>query len=240
MPIKFNCYKCGANLRVPEKHIGKKARCPKCDEKCVVPEVSVRSQSGSQPGIGPDSEFEDIGNFLDQPVAAAAPVGIPVAAPFAAAPPMATPVAAPPMMSPTVPPVGVKSPYTTPAVGKSAARGGGLAGSVMQPLYEARTMMKIVGWMMFIGGILQCITIVYAIIGWLPIWMGWLLKGAAEAVETGIESGDKNQLRLASEKLGTYFKIMGVLAIIWLVFAALALLFFFGILLLGGVGAFAG
>lgn len=95
----------------------------------------------------------------------------------------------------------------------------------MQPLYEARTMMKIWGWMNFIIGILYCLTIVGAIVGWLFVWMGWLVKGAGEAVTIGIEHGDQQQLRLANERIATFFKIMGVLAIITLVFLGLYLLF---------------
>ena len=229
MPIKFNFHKCGANLRVPEKHIGKKARCPKCDEKCVVPESSQRSESG----IGMGAQFEDIGNFLDQPPAAtpvsAPAANIPAAMPVAAAPAMATPVAPPPMSAPAVS-SGVQSPYHSPMSSKPGRRskgggGGGYSSGVMQPLYEARTMMKIWGWMNFIIGILYCLTIFGAVIGWLFIWMGWLVKGAGEAVTIGIETGDSQQLRLANERLGTFFKIMGVLAIIGLVMIGLYLLF---------------
>ena len=157
MPIKFNCHKCGASLRVPEKHIGKKARCPKCDEKCVVPETSQRAEHS----VGVGAEFEDIGQFLDQPVAAT-PVTVPstrppAAAPVAAVPVAATPVMAPPAMVPPMPPAapsGVQSPYAAP-IPQQHSRGSAVSGSVVQPLYNARTFIKIFGWAMLIIGVLQ-------------------------------------------------------------------------------------
>ncbi len=234
MPIKFNCHNCGAKLRVPEKHVGKKARCPKCDEKCLVPEMSVQD---SDLAIG--GNFEDIGSFLDQP--AAAPVGLPpaVGVPVASStgpPAMATPVT--PRLPSSVPPPTFHSPYSTPMAQKPS--GGSMSASLMQPLYEARTMMKIWGWMAFVIGILYCLTIIGAIVGWLFIWMGWLVKGAGEAVTVGIETGDQAQLRLANERLGTFFKILGVLAIIWLAIMALYLLLIIFVFILGIAGVASG
>ncbi len=227
MPIKFNCHKCGAKLRVPEQHIGKKARCPKCDEKCVVPETSQRDAG---PELG--GNFDDIGNFLDQP--SAAPVGLPpaVGVPVASqAPPpaMATPVGAP--LPSSVPPPMAKSPYSAPMNRKPSRRAG--SGGVMHPLYEARTMMKIWGWMTFIMGILYCITIFYAIFGWVFVWMGWLVKGAAEAITVGVETGDASQLELASQRLATFFRILGVIAIISIAFLVLGLVLGIVALLIG-------
>lgn len=115
--------------------------------------------------------------------------------------------------------------------------GGAISGSVMQPLYEARNMMKIWGWMTFIMGILYCLTIVGILGAWLLIWMGWLVKGAGEAVTIGVETGDKAQLRLANERLATFFKIMGVLAIISLAITAIYMLIFLFAIVVGLVGA---
>lgn len=233
MPIKFNCHKCGAKLRVPEQHIGKKARCPKCDEKCVVPETSQR---GADSALG--GNFEDIGSFLDQPAGGAQvglppAIGVPVAAPIAPPPPaMATPVGSP--LPSSVPPPMVQSPYSAPMAKSSSANA--ISGSIMQPLYEAKGLMKIFGWTSFILGILMCLTIVGAIGGWLYIWIGWLVKGAAESITIGIETGDKNHLRLANERMATFFKIIGILAVIWLVMMSLYLLFAIAMIVISLIG----
>ncbi len=96
--------------------------------------------------------------------------------------------------------------------------------------------MKFFGWSMFIIGILYCCTIVLAIFGWLPLWMGWLVKGAAESITIGVETGDKGQLHLANQRLGTFFKILGVIAIIYAVIIALYLLFFIVMIVIGLIG----
>jgi hypothetical protein len=147
---------------------------------------------------------------------------------------MATPVAPAPL-PPSIP-SGMQSPYAAAPVAKRRS-GNAHSGSLMQPLYEARGMMKLWGWCVFVVGILYCLTIVGAIVGWLFIWIGWLVKGAAEAVTIGIETGDKSQLQLANQQLGTFFKILGVLAIIWLSIMALYFLLIIVLFIIGFVGA---
>ena len=233
MPIKFNCHRCGAKLRVPEEHIGKKARCPKCDEKCLVPEYSQRA-----PESVAASDFEDIGTLVDSP-ASSSPVSLPPAvsvpeSPLVPPPPaMATPVNH--ALPPTVPQP-FASPYAAP-VGTGKHRTGSVSSAAYHPLYEARTMMKIFGWANFALGIIYCIMIVGILVGWLFIWLGWLVKGAGEAITIGVESNDESQIRLANERLATYFRIMGVLTIIGLVIMALYFLFIIAIILIGIAGA---
>ena len=89
---------------------------------------------------------------------------------------------------------------------------------------------------MFIVGIIYCISIIGLILGWLPIWMGWLVKGAAESVTVGIETGDKGQLHLANQRLGTFFKILGVIAIIYAALIAIYLLFVVVMIVIGLIG----
>jgi len=91
--------------------------------------------------------------------------------------------------------------------------------------------------MTFIFGILYCLTIVGIIIAWLFIWMGWLVKGAAEAITIGVETGDQEQLLLANQRLGTFFKILGVMSIISLCFIALYILMVIVIIIVGLAGA---
>lgn len=93
----------------------------------------------------------------------------------------------------------------------------------MHPLYEARGMMQLWGWITLIIGILYCLTIVGAIVGWVFVWMGILVKGAAQHLTVGVPTNNEAQMRLASKKLGTFFKILGVMAIIGLVFMCLYL-----------------
>ena len=60
MPIEFNCSSCSTTLRVPDEHLGKQARCPKCQTLNLV-----------QPSTGipasPQSDSESLG-AAPQPV----------------------------------------------------------------------------------------------------------------------------------------------------------------------------
>lgn len=114
------------------------------------------------------------------------------------------------------------NPYSAPI---HAGKGTAPAQSVhpMQPLYEASGWMSFLGWLMIIYGILQCLSIIGVIVGWLPIWIGIVLKGSADRLKSGFVSGDTAQLYDSSRQLATYFTIMGVLALIGLLLTALVI-----------------
>ncbi len=101
---------------------------------------------------------------------------------------------------------------------------------VSAPLYAARGWMKLVGVLMIIYGALMALTIVGIIVCWLPIWIGVLLLRAASSAEMAQVSGDKFQLVESMTKLKTYFTIYGILALVGLIAAAIALM-------VGGLGA---
>jgi phage FluMu protein Com len=50
--IKFRCKNCGKKINAPEKHVGKKGKCPKCKTVLIVPELDNKipdeSKSGSK------------------------------------------------------------------------------------------------------------------------------------------------------------------------------------------------
>lgn len=231
MPIRFSCGSCGSVLRVAEQHIGKQAKCPKCGSKCVVPPESEPDQPArSAPPSPPQQSAANIA-----PPSGLPELGEPQAAPPSGFPAIGKPSTAaasssvPSISSPTTAPTGAASPYAAPLPASSG--GGNLSNTIMHPLYEARTMMNWFGWFLFVVGCIYCATIVGAIIGWLPLWMGSLVKGASKSIKMGVERGDQNQLRLANQRLATFFKICGVLTIIyvcligiWFAFVVFALI----------------
>ncbi len=95
----------------------------------------------------------------------------------------------------------------------------------MQPLHDAAGWLSLLGWVNIIMGVLYCLSIVGIIVAWIFIWQGILLKGAAEKLKGGFASGDNGQLHEASRNVSTYFIIMGILALIGLIFMALYALF---------------
>lgn len=89
------------------------------------------------------------------------------------------------------------------------------------PLYGAKGWMKFLGVLAIIYGVLTALSIVGLLVAWLPIWMGVLLYQAANATEAAVHAKDAASLTRALAKLRTYFVIMGVLALIGLIFMIL-------------------
>jgi len=87
----------------------------------------------------------------------------------------------------------------------------------------ANAFLKHAGWMRFLGvlywisGIFLCVTIVGAVIGWLPIWMGRLLFGATRAAELASRASSEQDLAEAVEKVSLFFLLFGVLTLISMV-----------------------
>ena len=42
--VQFNCTSCNKKLVVPDKYIGKKSRCPKCNNTMIVPKASEHNK----------------------------------------------------------------------------------------------------------------------------------------------------------------------------------------------------
>jgi len=98
--------------------------------------------------------------------------------------------------------------------------------AISQVLASGKGWMKLVGIVSIIQGALMCVTIIYAIIGWLPIWIGVLLLQASSAIERAEASGDEFALRESLAKLKTYFVIQGVLFLVGVALFVLAFLIF--------------
>ena len=92
---------------------------------------------------------------------------------------------------------------------------------IAYPLFSSRGWIKLYGWYSIISGVLLCLTIVGAIVGWLPIWMGVLLNRAASSVENAGMTGHKYSLLKSQASLKTFFTINGVLLLISLILTAI-------------------
>ena len=117
---------------------------------------------------------------------------------------------------------------------------GGAGGHAMQPLHEKAGWLIFLGWVSIISGVITCLTIIGVIIGWLPIWMGILLKGAGENLKAGFQAGNEGNLHQASQQLSTYFMIVAVMTLIGLAINLLYIGFVLLAILAGIGGAVAG
>ena len=111
----------------------------------------------------------------------------------------------------------------------------GVVQQASQPLYEARGWLKFLGILSIIQGVIAAFTIVGIVICWLPIWLGMLLMGSANRLEQAAQSGQVGEFVEAQRKLKTYFIINGVLTLIGLAGAAVAILIIFAGILGGGM-----
>jgi len=91
------------------------------------------------------------------------------------------------------------------------------------PLYAAKGWMKLLGVLMILNGLLVAATIVGIVVAWLPIWTGVLLFQAAGAAERAHETDNAVELTTALAKLKTYFMILGILALIMLIFGVIGI-----------------
>jgi hypothetical protein len=91
------------------------------------------------------------------------------------------------------------------------------------PLYSAKGWMKFIGILLIVMGVTYALSIVGIIFAWIPIWLGILVTGAANKIDTAYRTGDKYSFIEAQKKVGLYFTIYGVLILIGLI---LILLFF--------------
>jgi len=87
-------------------------------------------------------------------------------------------------------------------------------GGDMQPLVDVAGWLSLIGWFNIILGGLQCVTIIYAVIGWLPLWLGFLMKNAADKLKSG-------QHQAAAKDLSTVITIAGVITLIYIIFLAI-------------------
>ena len=92
-----------------------------------------------------------------------------------------------------------------------------------EPLYRVK------GWIMFAGvlsiiqGILLIPSIVGIIVCWIPIWMGVVLCSASKHIRIAFDTNNDDEFRTSLDKLGTYFRIFGILMIVMIVIAILGI-----------------
>ena len=94
---------------------------------------------------------------------------------------------------------------------------------VAAPLYRAKGWIKFAGVLSIIQGVFTILSIWGILICWLPIWMGVLLCSASNRIRIAFETNNEEELRMSMEKLGTYFCVMGIMALISLVIMAVAI-----------------
>lgn len=100
---------------------------------------------------------------------------------------------------------------------------------ILEPLFDNVIWLQITGIFFLIIGIITCLTIVGLIYGWIPVWLGVLLIQAASLLKDidGEDSGEDFEYDAFEvvRKISRYFKIQGILVIVYLGLIVLLLSF---------------
>jgi len=99
--------------------------------------------------------------------------------------------------------------------------------------------LKFLGILNIIAGVLYCLTIVGAVVGWIPIWIGVSLNNAGTSLRAGYDGRNEMAMRMGMDKLALAIKIFGILTLIGLIINVLVLVAYvlFAVLFFAGVSA---
>ena len=130
------------------------------------------------------------------------------------------------------------NPYASPENASSllsGKAGTGLDYRDVEPLCSVSGWLRFLGILNIIIGVLYCITIIGAIIGWLPLWIGVSLNRAAGSLRTGYEQRNGHEIRAGMASTALVFKIVGVIAFVYLALMALYVIFVVGVMIFAAV-----
>lgn len=105
--------------------------------------------------------------------------------------------------------------------------------NLIEPLYQAKFWMQLIGVIMIIGGLFTALTIIGIIVAWIPIWAGIVLMQAAGSVDLAYTANNSEAALTAMRRLKTYFTIFGVLMLVYIVFTVIMMLFGIGAGMMG-------
>ena len=95
---------------------------------------------------------------------------------------------------------------------------------IAEPLYRAKGWMKFAGVLSIIQGVLSIFSIWGILVCWIPIWMGVVLCQASNRLRTAFETDSEAEFFRSMEKLGTYFRVFGILSLVMLIIAFVGML----------------
>jgi len=79
--------------------------------------------------------------------------------------------------------------------------------------------LKFLGILNIVIGVIYCLTIVGAIVGWVFIWIGTLLNNASTSLRAGYDGRNEHAIRDGMDKLAMTIRIIGILTLIGLITA---------------------
>lgn len=122
-----------------------------------------------------------------------------------------------------------QNPYRSPALDAGREEAGlgevdaGADGArrVMEPLTRASGWITFAGVLSVIYGASACLTIIGAIIGWVPLWGGILLIQSQSRIKDGYRKGNPELMREGTDLMRKAIKLWGILTVVMLGLVAL-------------------
>lgn len=99
----------------------------------------------------------------------------------------------------------------------------GLDYSTVAPLCNVSGWLKFLGIVNIVLGVIYCLTIIGAIVGWIPIWIGVSLNNAADSLRAGYDGRNERAMLMGMDKLALSIRIIGILTLIGLIINVLTL-----------------
>jgi hypothetical protein len=96
--------------------------------------------------------------------------------------------------------------------------------SILEPLLRSTGWTKFIGVMFIIIGCLGVLSIWGIIFAWIPIWMGVVLVRYSNLLREGVRAGDAEKCRQSMDRLRLFFKIFGILMIVYASILPLAII----------------
>jgi hypothetical protein len=115
------------------------------------------------------------------------------------------------------------NPYSAPLSASATAAGSGTGNvrAFAAILAEHGKWAKFCGILLILYGVLNCVTIIGALWGWVFIWMGTLVNRMARLADEAKASGSVQGFNEALESVGKFFKISGIMGLIGLILTVL-------------------
>lgn len=109
--------------------------------------------------------------------------------------------------------------------------------TLMEPIARAAFWMKLVAVVSILGGAFSVLSIWGIVIAWIPIWQGILLWKAASRAQASLVDGSELTAEASLSSIKTYFTLMGVLMLLYIVFFVGMIILVFA---MGGAGVLEG
>ena len=109
----------------------------------------------------------------------------------------------------------IQNPYSSPNA--TMERGEDLSGdiSIIYPLIKCTGWTKFIGVMFIIIGAFSVLSIWGILFAWIPIWMGVLLIKYSNLIRKGFDENNQVTCRESIDKLRLFFKIFGIVMIVY-------------------------